>query len=386
VQFTEREAVPVKLRVERDVLAEAVTWAARALPSRPPVPVLAGLLLHADPDGMLRLSSFDYEVSARVEVAAEVLDGGTVLVSGKLLADICRSLPGKPVDVATDGSRVSLTCGASRFTLLTMPVDEYPTLPAMPGASGTVPGELFSQAVAQVTVAASRDETLPILTGVRMEIDGESLTLLSTDRYRLAMRTLTWRPGTPGISTIALVRARTLAEVSKALGAGSDVTLALADGGGTELIGFEAGGRRTTSLLVDGEYPKVRGLFPAESPTYAVAPVHQLVEAVRRVALVAEKHTPVRLGFTDGAITLEAGQGEDAQASEAVEATLVGDDLSIAFNPQFLLDGLGALATPYARLSFTVATKPAVITGQPQADGDNDESYRYLLMPVRLGV
>jgi DNA polymerase-3 subunit beta len=379
------EAVPVKLRVERDVLAEAVTWAARALPSRPPVPVLAGLLLEADIDGVLRLSSFDYEVSARVEVAAEVLDGGTVLVSGKLLADISRSLPGKPVDVATDGSRVSLTCGASRFTLLTMPVDEYPTLPTMPDGSGVVAGEVFSQAVAQVTVAASRDDTLPILTGVRMEIDGERLTLLATDRYRLAMRTLPWRPSVPGLSTVALVRGRTLSEVSKALGAGSDVTLALASGGGTELIGFEAGGRRTTSLLVDGEYPKVRSLFPAESPTYAVVDTHALIEAVRRVALVADRNTPVRLSFTDGAITLEAGQGEDAQASEAVDAGLIGEDLSIAFNPQYLLDGLGALTTPFARLSFTVATKPAVISGQAEADGDDDENYRYLLMPVRLG-
>ncbi|MDQ1289828.1 MAG: polymerase subunit beta [Actinomycetota bacterium] len=375
----------MKLRVERDVLAEAVTWAARALPTRPPVPVLAGLLLDASTDGVLRLSSFDYEVSARVEVAADILDGGTVLVSGKLLADICRSLPGKPVDVSTDGSRVSLTCGASRFTLLTMPVDEYPTLPAMPDGSGTVPGDLFSQAVSQVTVAASRDETLPILTGVRMEIEGENLTLLATDRYRLAMRTLTWRPSSPDVSTVALVRARTLSEVSKALGAGSDVTLALSTaGGGNELIGFEAGGRRTTSLLVDGEYPKVRALFPPESPTYAVVEAQSLVEAVRRVALVAERHTPVRLTFTDGVITLEAGQGEDAQASEAVEASLVGDELSMAFNPQFLLDGLGALTVPFARLSFTVPAKPAVISGQVEAEGDDDTSYRYLLMPVRL--
>jgi DNA polymerase-3 subunit beta len=184
---------------------------------------------------------------------------------------------------------------------------------------------------------------------------------------------------------VALVRGRTLSEVSKALGAGSDVTLALASGGGTELIGFEAGGRRTTSLLVDGEYPKVRSLFPAESPTYSVVETHALIEAVRRVALVADRNTPVRLSFTDGSITLEAGQGEDAQASEAVEASLVGEDLSIAFNPQYLLDGLAALTTPFARLSFTVAAKPAVISGQAEADGTDDESYRYLLMPVRLG-
>lgn len=374
----------MKLRVERDVLADAVTWTARALPSRPPVPVLAGLLLEADPEGVLRLSSFDYEVSARVEVPGEVSDGGTVLVSGRLLADISRSLPNKPVDLTTDGSRVTLTCGASRFTLLTMPVDEYPNLPAMPDGSGVIAGDVFTQAVAQVTVAASRDETLPILTGVRMEIEGENVTLLSTDRYRLAMRTLTWRPASPTISTVALVRARTMSEVSKALGSGGDITIALATGGATELIGFEAAGRRTTSLLVDGEYPKVRALFPAESPTFAVVSTAALVEAVRRVALVAERNTPVRLSFTDGSITLEAGQGEDAQASEAVEGSLVGEELSIAFNPQFLLDGLGALTTPFARLSFTQAQKPAVITGQIEAEGDDDESYRYLIMPVRL--
>jgi DNA polymerase-3 subunit beta len=374
----------VKFRVERDVLADAVTWAARALPSRPPVPVLAGLLLQSDGDGTLRLSSFDYEVSARVEVPAEVADPGTVLVSGKLLADISRSLPGKPVDVVTDGSRVSLTCGASRFTLLTMPVDEYPTLPAMPDGTGTVAGDVFTEAVAQVTVAASRDETLPILTGVRLEIAGETLTLMATDRYRLAMRTLPWRPVSPSADTIALVRARTLSEVSKALGAAADVTLALSTGGSTELIGFEAGGRRTTSLLVDGEYPKVRSLFPAESPTFAVVGAHALIEAVRRVALVAERNTPVRLSFTDGAVTLEAGQGEDAQASEAVESTLVGEEVSIAFNPQFLLDGLGALSTPFARLSFTQPQKPAVITGQAELEGGDDGLYRYLLMPVRL--
>lgn len=374
----------MKFRVERDVLADAVTWAARALPGRPPVPVLAGLLLEADADGALRLSSFDYEVSARVDVAAEVSDPGTALVSGRLLADISKALPGKPVDVSTDGSRVSVTCGTSRFTLLTMPVEEYPALPAMPEASGSVPGDLFTAAVAQVTVAASRDETLPILTGVRMEIEGEQVTLMATDRYRLALRTFAWRPSSPSVSAVALVRARTLSEVSKALGAAGAVTLALAEDGGSELIGFEAGGRRTTSLLVDGEYPKVRALFPAESPTHAVVDTQHLIESVRRVALVAERNTPVRLTFAEGTLSLEAGQGEDAQASEAIECTLIGEELSIAFNPQFLIDGLSVLNRPFARLSFTQPQKPAVISGQAESEGEDDDGYRYLLMPVRL--
>lgn len=374
----------MRFRVERDVLADAVGWAARTLPTRPPVPVLAGLRMDADTSGSLVLSSFDYEVSARVEVPADVAEEGTALVSGRLLADISRSLPAKPVEVVAEGNKVTLTCGASRFALLTMPVDEYPALPQMPSVAGTVPGEVLTSAVAQVTVAASRDETLPILTGVRMEIEGDTVTLLATDRYRLAMREIPWHPASPGTSAVALVRARTLSDVARSLGGGGEVTLALSTGGGTELIGFEAGGRRTTSLLVDGDYPKVRSLFPAESPVWAVCETAGLAEAVRRVALVAERNTPVRLSFTQGQVTLEAGQGEDAQASEALDADLHGDDITIAFNPQFLLDGLGALTTPFVRLSFTLPTKPAVLTGQPERDGDSDDAYRYLLMPVRM--
>ncbi|MCI2240541.1 DNA polymerase III subunit beta [Paenibacillus sp. TRM 82003] len=373
----------MELQVERDVLADAVAWAARALPSRPPVPVLAGVLLEAGDDGSLQLSTFDYEVSARVEVPAEVRTAGKVLVSGRLLADISRSLPNRPVTLTTEGSKVVVTCGASRFTLLTMSVDEYPSLPAMPAESGTVPGSEFTEAVAQVTIAASRDETLPILTGVRLEIEGGRLTLLATDRYRLAVRELRWNPSTPDFSTAALVRARTLSDVARSLGSTSTLRVALADGG-SDLIGFSAEGRQSTSLLVDGEYPKVRALFPAESPTHAVVSTSALVEAVKRVALVAERNTPVRLRFEDGVLSLEAGQGEDAQATEALEASLVGESISIAFNPQFLLDGLGALSAPYARLSFTQSTRPAVITGQAEADGEDDDSYRYLLMPVRL--
>ncbi|MBL8930735.1 MAG: DNA polymerase III subunit beta [Kineosporiaceae bacterium] len=370
----------MKFRVERDVLAEAVTWVARALPSNPPVPVLAGLLLEASPDGILRLSSFDYEVSARIEVAADVADPGTVLVSGRLLADISRSLPTWPVDVATDGSRVELTCGASRFTLLTMPVDDYPSLPAMPDAAGVIAGHDLTQAVSQVTVAASRDDTRPVLTGVQAQIDGEKLTLMATDRYRLAVRTLPWRPATPGMQATALVRARTLSEVSKALGAIGDVTVALPADGAGELIGFEAGGRRTTSLLMDGEYPQVLGLFPSEHLGSAEVSTSALAEAARRVSLVAGRHAAVRLRFGDGAIVLEAGQGEDAQASEAVEAALSGDEVVLAFNPQYLLEGLSGVAGEVTRLTFTQPTKPVVISSA----GEHEATFRYLVLPVRL--
>jgi DNA polymerase-3 subunit beta len=244
---------------------------------------------------------------------------------------------------------------------------------------------VFTLAVAQVTTAAGRDDTLPILTGVRVEIDGSTITLLATDRYRLAMRTLQWSPEGTDAAAVALVPARTLGDTARALGASASVELALGrTGTGDGLIGFEAGARRTTSRLLDGEYPKVTAIFPTTTDVQAVVETASLVEAVKRVALVAERNTPVRLRFTDGQVTIEAGQGDDAQASESIEAQLTGDDVEIAFNPQYLLDGLGALHQPWAKLAFTQPTKPALLTGQAEADAETDDSFQYVLMPVRL--
>ncbi|GIG20715.1 DNA polymerase III subunit beta [Cellulomonas chitinilytica] len=374
----------MRFRVERDVLADAVTWTARSLPTRPPVPVLAGVRIEADTTGTIQLSSFDYEVSARSQIPADVSEPGTVLVSGRLLAEISRALPAKPVDVVLDGTKVIVTCGASRFTLLTMPVEDYPNLPSMPATAGTVDGDELTHAVAQVSVAASRDDTLPLLTGVRVEIEGEKVTLLATDRYRLALRELTWKPSSPDISTVALVRARTLSDAAKSLGSAGSVTVALSTGAGVDLIGFEAAGRQTTSLLVDGDYPAVRRLFPDETPIHAVVLTQALADAAKRVALVAERNTPIRLSFSEGQVVLDAGQGDDAQASEALEATLVGDDISVAFNPQFLLDGLSALDTTFVRLSFTHPNKPVEFTGQESLEGEDLQEYRYLLVPIRF--
>ena len=375
----------MKFRVERDVLAEAVTWVARGLPARPPVPVLAGILIEASDEGTVTLSAFDYEVSARLTVAAEVSESGTVLVLGRLLADISRNLPNKPVDVEVQGSKVQVVCGSSRFSLLQMPSADYPTLPTSPEPSGSIDGHLFTQAVGQVSIAADRGDTLPILTGVRVEIEGDKMTLLATDRYRLAMRELTWNPTDSAASHIVLVPARTLSDTARSLGASGSIDVALGSAaGGDGLVGFEAGSRRTTTRLLDGEYPKVSSIFPSTSETESVVATADLVEAVKRVALVAERNTPVRLRFTEGQVAIEAGTGEDAQASEAVEATLTGPDIEVAFNPGFLLDGLGAVGTEFSRLSFTQPSRPAVLSGQAEIDGEADTSYRYVIMPVRF--
>ncbi|HEX4976771.1 MAG TPA: DNA polymerase III subunit beta [Nocardioides sp.] len=378
----------MKFRVERDVLADAVAWAARSLPVRPSAPVLAGLLIETDADGLM-LSTFDYETSARATVPAEVSDEGRALVSGRLLADICRSLPNKPVDMSIDGAKVSLTCGSARFSLQTMPVEEYPALPDMPQATGTVRSDLFANAVAQAVVAAGRDDMLPVLTGVRLEIDGSELALLATDRFRLSLRELSWDPGATDITAAALVPARVLADTAKSLTAGPEVTIALStSGAGEGIIGFEgsAGGgvRRTTTRLLDGEFPKVRTLFPSDQTTIARVDRATLVEAVKRVSLVAERNTAVQLAFSEGMLTLDAGSGDEALATEQIDASVDGDAITTGFNPQFLLDGLTALESPVVEMAFTQPSKPAVMAGVDSLDGEADLAFRYLLMPRRL--
>ncbi len=379
----------MKFRVERDVLADAVAWAARGLPVRPSVPVLAGLLVEtAGADGLV-LSTFDYETSARATVGAVVEDEGRALVSGRLLADICRSLPPRPVEVSIAGAMITVTCGAARFSLQTMPTDEYPTLPDMPAATGTVRSDLFAAAVAQAVTAAGRDDMLPVLTGVRIEIEGSNIALLATDRFRLSLRELTWDPGTTEAHAAALVPARVLADTARSLTSGTEVTIALAgSGAGEGIIGFEGrvgdGIRRTTTRLLDGEFPKVRSLFPTAHTTVARVDRVALVDAVKRVSLVAERNTAVQVAFADGTLTLDAGSGDEALATEQLEAQVKGEELTTGFNPQFLLDGLTALAQPVVELAFTQPTKPAVISGAADLDAEPDDDFRYLLMPRRL--
>jgi DNA polymerase III subunit beta len=376
----------MKFRVEREALADAVAWTAKSLPARPPVPVLAGVLLEVD-NHRLTVSGFDYEVSSQMGVDVQAETAGRVLVSGRLLAEITRALPHQPVHVEVTGPRAEITCGTARFTLPTMPVEDYPSLPDMPAVAGAIDSDDFAQAVAQVAIAAGRDDTLPVLTGVRLDMEGEKLTMIATDRYRLAIRDLTWRPGTADASLHALVPAKTLSDTAKAMAAGKEVTLALSQGGNGEgMIGFSGAGRRTTTRLLDGEFPKVRSILPESHGAQATISAAAMTEVVKRVSLVAERNTPVRLSFAEGVLTVEAGGTDDARASESMDAVYEGDELTIAFNPQFLLDGLNAIGTETAVLSFTAPTKPAVLTGKIDDDAavSSSSAYSYVLMPVRV--
>ena len=395
----------MKFRVARDDLADAVAWVAKSLPTRPPVPVLGGILLEVR-GSILTVAGFDYEVSTRAEISVDTVDSlgsdvtadgsaERVLVSGRLLAEITRALPAKPVDFAVDGPRVSIVGGSARFTLPTMPVEDYPPLPEMPGASGTVDAATFAEAVAQTAVAAGRDDTLPMLTGIRVEIDGDRLTLAATDRFRLAVRELRWTPDVPNLSTAVLVPARTLADAAKTLGGAADVTIAL----GAGLLGLQAAGRRTTVRLLDVEFVKYRSLLPSTHTTTVDVPVSELGESIRRVALVTDRGHHLRMQITDGSLTLTAGGDDEGRAEEELQVEADGAELLIAFNPAYLLDGLGVLHSSNVRLAFTTPARPALLlplgpdgAGAPtdgSADADTGgesgaPAYRYLVMPARL--
>jgi DNA polymerase-3 subunit beta len=377
----------MKIRVERDGLADAVAWVARSLPSRPSIPVLGGVLIDAGGDGVdsgdaLTVAGFDYEVSATVDVPATIAAEGRALVSGRLLADITKALPAQPVEMSVDGSRVTITCGSAKFSLPTMPVEDYPQLPTMPQRAGEIAGEVFGQAVAQVAIAAGRDDTLPMLTGVRMEIAGDKLTLVATDRFRLAMREFAWTSGGDVTDTAVLVPARTLAEAAKTLGtSGNSVEISLASGDG--LLGLAGSGRRATTRLLDAEFPKYRQLLPSEHTSAAIIGVSALVDAIKRVSLVAERGTQVRLEFGDGTLRLSAGGDDEGSAEEELAVEYTGEAVTIAFNPGYLLDGLGALHTERAHLSFTTPNRPALVKPVGE-DGEVAPGYLYLLMPVRL--
>ena len=382
----------MKFTVERDALAEAVTWVARALPTRPVIPVLAGMLLHARDGEELTLSCFDYEVSARMRIPAQVAEPGTVLVPGRLLQEITRSLPALPVEFADDPEGMSITCGEAAFTLVTLPLEEYPRLPELPQLAGTADGGVLATAIGQVAPAASRDDTLPMLTAVSLELAGETMTLAATDRYRLAVRDLDWSPAPGGADhgqIAVLVPARTLADAARLMSPGVPVRVMLRDSGsgdgGDAMIGFETCQRRLTTRLLAGEFIRYRSRFPEEFGCTAELPAEAFAEAVRRVSLVAERGTPVQLSFGPDRVTVGAASQGHARAREIVPADFAGDEPVIAFNPHYLLDGVVAAmadvsGSPQVRLRFTTGSKPAVIT----RGGGAGNEFRYLVVPQRL--
>jgi DNA polymerase-3 subunit beta len=380
----------MKFQVNRDVFSEAVSFAVKLLPQRTTLPILSGVLIETLENG-LKLSSFDYEVSAQTEIAAEIEEAGKILVSGRLLAEIANRLPNAPVQFSTVEGRITVSCGSANFTLLSMPVEEYPTLPEIAEQSGLLPADAFATAVAQVAVAASRDDVTPVITGVQLEVSDNSLTLVATDRYRVAVREIEWDSGdTVSTETItALVPARTLQEVGKTFGHSGTISVAITSTEDRELIAFRADRKTVTSLLIKGNFPPVKRLFPEVVDNYAVINTAELIEAVRRVSLVLEREAALRFTFTVDGVTLEAIGSEQAQASETIDAHLSGGDTVVSLKPAFLLDGLGAVHSEFVRISFTKTENPnkpgpVLITSQSSKDQAGADNYKYLLQPNLL--
>lgn len=380
----------MKFQVNRDVFSEAVSFAVKLLPQRTTLPILSGVLIEST-DAGLTLSSFDYEVSTQTKIAADVEEAGRILVSGRLLADIASRLPNAPVQFSTEGSKITVHCGSANFTLLSMPVEEYPTLPTIAAQSGLLPAEAFSTAVSQVAVAASRDDVTPVITGVQLEVTENSLSLVATDRYRVAIREIDWDSGdTKSAETVtALVPARTLMEIGKTFGHSGTISVAITSSDERELIAFSADNKTVTSLLIKGNFPPVRRLFPETVDNYAVVNTADLMEAVRRVSLVLEREAALRFTFTIDGVQLEAIGSEQAQASETIDGHLNGEDTVVSLKPQFLLDGLGAVHSEFVRISFTKTDNPnkpgpVLITSQSSKDQQGADNYKYLLQPNLL--
>lgn len=374
----------MKFVIEQSKLVDVVNWVSRSLSNRPIQTALLGIVIDAE-GGKVHLSGSDLETASRASTDAEVATPGRVLVPGKLLAEISRSLPNKPVTIQLDGTRVLVNSGSAKFTLPVLPINEYPNLPDMPEALGTIEAETFSHAVAQVAVAAGKDDSLPSLTGVHVEVNGENITMAATDRYRLAVRELTFSPAKPNTEAVALMRARTLLDAAKTLATSKNVNIALAPTTSTDrLAGFQTDSKSTTTRLLDGTFPPYRHLIPQESLTTVVIEVEPFLDSVRRVALVTDKTIPLKLTFSGSSVTLEAGGGDEAQANEVFEVSKNGEDLSIAFNPNYLMDGLHAISAPYAQISFNTSSKAAILMGKPDANSAAIENFRYLLMPTKF--
>ena len=372
----------MKVEVNSQALADAVAWTTRVIDARPASPILAGVRLEAI-DGTLQLSAFNYAISARHHIEAGVDEAGSVLVLGKLLADITKSLPAAKTYLSTDRSTLTITSGKSTFTMQLMPDAEYPDLPVIPSKLGQVDAQTFTQAVTQASVAVSREENRPVLTGIRVQFQGDKVIMSSTDRFRLSRSSFTWTPENPDTNATALVRGALLRDVARSLDEHQNIVVDF-DTENPSLLGFENAGRVSTSQLIDGEFPAVDRLYADEYPIHAVINKQDLISAIKRVSLVAERNAPIRMAFTSQELTLTAGTADEAQAKEILDIDMDGEDITVAFNPTYLIEGLSAIAEPFVRMKMTTAVKPVEFNGQQESDSEESMDYRYLLVPMRF--
>jgi DNA polymerase-3 subunit beta len=360
-------------RAEAKQFGQAAEWVAKHINPRPTAPVLGGIQITAT-DGQVVLSGFDYNVASTAEVDTVGTADGQALVSGRLLAVIAKTFPNKPVDASIDGGNLLMVCGGVRFTLPLMQADDYPTLPPMPPAIGTVDAAVFATAVERVAFAAAISDAIPELMGLYLTFDGADLRVMASDRYRIAVAHIDWVPAFDGYVGAGLVSAVLVRDVARASAGAGEISVSLDNGN----VGLCSTGRTTVARLISPDkYPiKMAENLPPRVDTPAVIPVAEVVEATRRAALVLEPKMPVLLAFEPGRVTV-SGAGLGA-IGEQIEVDHGGANIKMAFNPQYLVEALSALHAERGELHITGATKPLSVTAP------DDERYRHVLMPIRL--
>ncbi|HET7483313.1 MAG TPA: DNA polymerase III subunit beta [Actinomycetota bacterium] len=375
----------MKFRCERDDLLNAVQFASRAISNRATLPVLSGLRIEAGEHGRVSLAATDLELTMETSTAAAVDEPGKAIVPGRLFGEMTRSLSAGQVTVAAGDAEVEISSGRGRFRVKALAPDDYPALPiedrGSEGASVdiTLDGDALATALSQVVRAASADESRQILTGVLWEIDGSKVTLAATDSYRLGVRTLEM-PDDTGAQRNVVLPSRALSELGRALQAGpSTLRATVKDNLASFSVGSTEGSDEATigSRFIEGEFPKYRQLLPQGYPNTLEIDREALLEVTRRVGLLAQNNLPVKLQLGEelevSAHTPDVGEGQ-----EILDADYSGDPLVIAFNPQFLNDGLSAITSDRVVIEVADGLKPAIIRGR------DDEAFTYLLMPVRL--
>ena len=362
----------MKFRCDRDLLADALQTVQRGVSTRPGIPALTGVLVSVG-EGGLSLTTTDLEVTTQVDAAVEAAEEGVALVPARLLADMVKALPPDSVEMITDGGQARVTCRSFEGTLRLLPAEDFPALREPEGIRVKVAGDAFAEGVGQVARAASRDEARPVLTGILMETNREGLTMVATDSYRLAVRELS---ATGEGEATTLVPERALSEAGRAAAAEEkrDVEIIL----GEAQAAFRAGTLRLTSRLIEEQFPNYRQLMPEPGENRLTANRQELLEAVRRVGLLARESSPVRLELNALGVRLTSSSPDLGEAVEAVEAGYQGEDLTVAFNPAYLGDGLAGVTSDRVQVEFRDGLKPAVIRGE------GSEAFTYLVMPVRL--
>ncbi|WP_449352115.1 DNA polymerase III subunit beta [Streptomyces shaanxiensis] len=372
----------MKLVIDTDHLADAAQWAMRAVPSAPPTAVLACLRLEAA-DGTLTVTGYDYYRSARASEDCEVSDPGVALVPGRVLTDLVRAFPKtKQILLALDGNDLTVSCGSAHITLPTLPLADYPALPKLAAPSGTVDGPALAAAATRVAAAASTDDTLPVLTTVQFTLSEDTMTLASTDRYRFHNANLPWTPNPnikgrgktkPRTAGSALVPADVVADAARILADADTAEITITDG----QFAVSVPGRWATGGIIEGALPKYA--FPTEFESVVTTATEALADAIKHVTPLLDKTDPLVLDITGDHITVRAGTEEKGRGRDQVDASLEGEQVTVAFNPGLLLKTLQQIDGPVVQLNFNTATKPALMHVPEQAD-----TFQGLLMPIRL--